>query len=54
MSDSPLTVEMEAGGDLVIHVAGSTVRVHPTTTGRGGQGGARGSARGGRGAVPEP
>jgi membrane-associated protease RseP (regulator of RpoE activity) len=57
MSDSPLTVEMEASGDLVIHVAGSTVRVHPTATGRGGrggQGGGRSGARGGRGAPPEP
>jgi hypothetical protein len=29
MSDSPLTVEMDPSGDLVIHVAGTTVRVHP-------------------------
>jgi membrane-associated protease RseP (regulator of RpoE activity) len=47
MSDSPLTVEMEASGDLVIHVAGSTVRVHPTGPGRGG-------GRAGRGALREP
>jgi hypothetical protein len=42
MSDTPITVDMEAGGDLVIHVAGSTVRVHPS--GPGGRGGGRGRA----------
>ena len=29
MSDTPLTVEMDPSGDLVIHVQGTTVRVHP-------------------------
>lgn len=39
MSDTPVSVEMEASGDLVIRVAGSTVRVRPTGTGRrGGRG----------------
>lgn len=33
MSDAPLTAEMDPSGDLVIHVAGATVRVRPTGAG---------------------